>query len=80
MVCFAFIHLRLHSYCEELFWMGAVSVRRRAPSAVRTKLKFILLEEVAFVPEVYGLSLMEIICPFGGASLGEILPRLWSAQ
>src|SRR5260370_36073852 len=60
MVCFAFIHLRLHSYCEELFWMGKVSVRRRAPSAVRTKLKFIILEKVAFAPDVYGLSLMKM--------------------
>src|SRR6267378_8113238 len=29
------------------------------------KLKVILLEQVALAPDVYGLSLMEIICPIG---------------
>jgi hypothetical protein len=36
--------------CEELFWMGTVSVRTRGPSAPRTRLKFILREE-PFGPE-----------------------------
>src|SRR5258708_32344026 len=49
--------------------MGTVSVRRRAPSTVRTKLKFIILEKVAFAPDVYGLSLMEM--SNREASLGE---------
>jgi hypothetical protein len=40
-------------------------------------LKFILLEEVVFAPDVHGLSLkMEIIGPIGKYPGGEILPRL----
>jgi hypothetical protein len=34
---FPFIHSRVHSRCEQLFWMGRVSVRTRGPSAPRTR-------------------------------------------